>query len=448
MLRQFLRVAGHCELIGVSILGLLNDAAGQNVKFVDLHTSSAETKVAATGYPCVNNVTFANHISPTRLVAAYHCSSHNLKASRNQLLRSHPNGSRLLKMHEAHFGWTEIEECYWRDVSRQPQISKLRKAYIEVDSYSTMCVSYAKAPFARETLLEQCLFLAKALICSTELKDLDLGNAQQVYENAIPLFRRKVTPQTGYHIRSCLNTLEYSSVVGAIFNDFFLNSKVMITRDNIDAYEAMIKTFVGDFYDQWFDSIDPCVLRKDRLKYFISSITFKNLRLSMRGFFEYCRLALFNSSNPSDFVLASHSNSSLIESVFSLARSQNRDTPQGFCTSIAVQSSNEAIAVVKALDKPAYASEDIPDVDVPNTLDLLNRRDAERDRILSNFMNARKQEIHARAAIAYHHVETDAFEGVVGSSLLPGYRRLLDILGGQCKTKARYRRLPRPSASG
>jgi hypothetical protein len=92
LLRQFLRVAGHCELIGVSILGLLNDAAGQNVKFVDLLTSSAETKVAATGYPCINNVTFANHISPTRLVAAYHCSSHNLKASRNQLLRSHPNG--------------------------------------------------------------------------------------------------------------------------------------------------------------------------------------------------------------------------------------------------------------------------------------------------------------------------------------------------------------------
>ena len=34
LLRQFLRVVGHCELIGVRILGLLNDAAGQNVKFV------------------------------------------------------------------------------------------------------------------------------------------------------------------------------------------------------------------------------------------------------------------------------------------------------------------------------------------------------------------------------------------------------------------------------
>ena len=89
-------------------------------------------------------------------------------------------------MHDAHFGWTEVKECYNRDISREPQISKLRKASIEVDSYSTMCVSDAKAPFARETLLEQGLFLAEALMCSTQLKDLDLRSAQKVYENAIP----------------------------------------------------------------------------------------------------------------------------------------------------------------------------------------------------------------------------------------------------------------------
>ncbi|KAI2494045.1 hypothetical protein MHU86_20488 [Fragilaria crotonensis] len=432
LLRQFLRVAGHCELIGVHILGLLNDAAGQNVKLVDLLTS-ADTKIAVTGYPLIENVTFANHINPSQSVAVYHCSSHNLKASRNQLLRSHPNGSRLLKMHEAHFGWTEIEECYNRDVLRQPQISKLRKASIEVDSYSSMCVSYAKAPSARETLLEQCLFLAEALMCDRQLKDLDLRNAQEVYENAIPLFRSKLTPQTAYHIRSCLNTLEYTSVVGAIFNDFFLNSKVMITRDNIDAYETTMKTFVGNFYDRWYDSIDPSETRKNRLKHFISSITYKNLRLSMRGFFEYCRLALFKSSNPPEFVLVSHSNSSSIESVFSLARSQKRDTPQGFCTSIAVQSSTEAIAVVKTFDKPAYSSEDIPDVDVRNTFDLLSRRDAERNQIFSDFLKARN-EINANAATTSYQVE-NIFEGIDSSCLSPGYRRLHDILVGNAKQR-------------
>ena len=79
LLRQFLRVVGHCELIGVSILGLLNDAAGQNVKLVDLLTSSANktVNISATGYPGIDTVTFANHVHPTQLIAAYHCSSHN-----------------------------------------------------------------------------------------------------------------------------------------------------------------------------------------------------------------------------------------------------------------------------------------------------------------------------------------------------------------------------------
>lgn len=236
-------------------------------------------------YPSVEDVTFANHIDPAQSIAAYHCSSHNLKAIRNQLLRSHPSGSRLLKMQGAHFGWTEIEECYNRDVLRQPQISKLRQASVQVDSYSTMCVSYAKAPSARETLMELCLFLADALMCSMQLKDLDLGNAKKIYKNLIPVFRSKMTPHTAYHIKSALNTLEYTSVVGAIFNEFFLNSKVMITQDNINAYESTIKAFVDEFYDQWYKSLDASIMRKDRQKHFISSITYKNLRLSMRGFF-------------------------------------------------------------------------------------------------------------------------------------------------------------------
>ena len=199
---------------------------------------------------------------------------------------------------------------------RQSQISKLCQASVQVDSYSTMCVSYAKALSARDTLMEQSLFLAEALMCNMQLKDLDLGIAQKIYKNAIPLFRSKVTPHTAYHIKSALNTLEYTSVAGAIFNDFFLNREVRITRDNINAYESMIKLFVDKFYDQWYKNINVSTMRKDQQKQFILSFTYKILRLSMRGFFEYCRLVLIHSSNPPDFVLVSHSNSSSIESVF------------------------------------------------------------------------------------------------------------------------------------
>jgi hypothetical protein len=135
--------------------------------------------------------------------------------------------------------------------------SLLHRPNYSEDVNNDVSVSYAKAPSARETLLGQRLFLAKALMCSRQLKELDPRNAQQVYKNAIPLFRSKLTPQTGYHIQSSLNTLENTSVVGPIFNNFFLNSKVKITQDNIDAYETMMKTFVCNFYDRWYGSIDP-----------------------------------------------------------------------------------------------------------------------------------------------------------------------------------------------
>jgi hypothetical protein len=59
-------------------------------------------------------------------------------------------------------------------LSRRPNYSE--------DINNDVSVLYAKAPSARETLLGQCLFLAKALMCSRQLKELDLRNAQQVQE--------------------------------------------------------------------------------------------------------------------------------------------------------------------------------------------------------------------------------------------------------------------------
>ncbi|KAI2509075.1 hypothetical protein MHU86_5323 [Fragilaria crotonensis] len=82
---------------------------------------------------------------------------------------------------------------------------------------------------------------------------------------------------------------------------------------------------------------------------------------------------------------------------------------------------------------PAYSSEDIPDVDVRNTFDLLSRRDAERNQIFSDFLKARN-EINANAATTSYQVE-NIFEGIDSSCLSPGYRRLHDILVGNAKQR-------------
>jgi hypothetical protein len=79
-------------------------------------------------------------------------------------------------------------------------------------------------------------------------------------------------------------------------------------------------------------------------------------------------------------------------------------------------------------------SEDIPDVDARNTLDLLHRRDSQREQILSQFLKARVEIQQAGAtAVIRCQVAENAFEGIVASSLSPGYRCLLNKLVDNAK---------------
>jgi hypothetical protein len=386
LLRQFMRVSAHYELIGVQILGLLSDAAGQNARL--FHLLRSGKTVGASGYPSIEEVSFPNPVNPTRSVATYHCSTHNLKACRNQLSHSHNNGSKLFKFKQVHFGWSEIEECYQRDSVRRAPSTKLRRASVELDPYSVMCVSYAKAPSARETLLEQCLYISEALECTIDLLRIRPETALEIYREVVPMLRENVTEDTAYHVKSALNTLEYTSVVGAIFNDFFLNSRAQITRDNIDQVETEMKDLLS-FFDKWFDEFGPEVAPAIRNKQFVAATTYKNVRTSIAGFFSYCQIS-FGCENPPDFILASHSNSSSIESVFAMVRNMRRDTPQGFITAASVQSSTEAIALMSKLSRASYDSADVPDEDSPSK-NLLGRLDVERGQVLDGYFEKSKE---------------------------------------------------------
>lgn len=95
-----------------------------------------------------------------------------------------------------------------------------------------------------------------------------------------------------------------------------------------------------------------------------------------------------------------------------------------------MQSSTEAIAVLKASEKPAYAAEDISDIDVSMTFDLLHRKDTERDQILSKLLKVRN-EIQSRVPLPYQ--AENVFGERVWSSLLPGYARLLNLVVEKAK---------------
>lgn len=74
---------------------------------------------------------------------------------KNQLFWSRVGGARCLTIDKVNFGWDEIVTCLKRDQAREVRDTKLHDANVELDGYSLMCVTYAKAPSERETLLEQ-----------------------------------------------------------------------------------------------------------------------------------------------------------------------------------------------------------------------------------------------------------------------------------------------------
>jgi hypothetical protein len=413
LLRQFMRVAGHYEMIGVQILGLLCDAAGQNARLFHLLRGGAT--VGLTGYPTFKDTTFSNHINPERAVGTFHCSTHNLKAIRNQLLRSHTGGARLFAMNGVHFGWAEIELCNQRDLKRQARRTKLSKASVEIDAYSTMCVSYAKAPSAWETLIEQCDYISDALHCEDDILDLPKKTAFDMYKHIVPFLRLQMTPHTPYHLQSALNTLEYTCVVGAIFNEFFLNSEVRVTLDNIEQSEKNMMELLG-FFDKWYEEEpnEPTSARKS----FISATTYKNMRTSIRGFFEYCRVA-FQRTDPPKYVLISHSNSSSIESVFALVRNMRRDTPQGFVSSASVQNSTDAIRLMAKFSKASYESGDVPDEDSPSK-SFVGRKDDQRLQKLREYM-----EVYNKRRASRSMGMPDFFETTDTTKLSSAYNKLL-----------------------
>ena len=316
-----------------------------------------------------------------------------------------------MTIQKATFGWYQIEDVFPRDSLRMARITKLQSSAVYLDGYSLMCVSFAKAPLARETLLELCLHLGETIGCAEELLTLPRTTAFEIFQHVVPFLKSKVTEEASYSIRASLCTLQYTAAVGAIFNDFFMDRTVKITRENIQFYEDQMKD-VLKFYDAWQEEVGSAKENSDQ---FISGITYQILQSSIRGFFEYCRLA-FEMDSSQQFVMIMQSNSSSIEAVFANIRNMKRDTPQGFVTAASVSSSSDGISLLSTrCKKKSYDGNDIPDICSP-TKDILNRRDKEREYHFGSWLSSRNER---KAIVALENPKMQA------TSLSEGYNKLM-----------------------
>lgn len=137
---------------------------------------------------------------------------------------------------------------------------------------------------------------------------------------------------------------------------------------------------------------------------FLAPETWRNLRMTCRGFFCYCRsvISYAKSHNLKFYALSpAHANSSVIEAWFSLVRSSGGDSATGYAAFVKnVQMRNAHKAVLEGNNM--YSADDVGDISSGEEVDIRDfirqqkQREKEKDLRLSQFEESRKDvPIHA-----------------------------------------------------
>jgi hypothetical protein len=112
-------VCGY-EKTGVKIYGVACDAGGSNRGLFKLLRKGLKLDLVGVERVAPGYLKFINPCDPTREIAIFNCSTHNLKNVRNALLESDlPSGKRNFQFEGAPFGWKHIRETYNRDCARE-----------------------------------------------------------------------------------------------------------------------------------------------------------------------------------------------------------------------------------------------------------------------------------------------------------------------------------------
>jgi hypothetical protein len=193
-----------------------------------------------------------------------------------------------------------------------------------------------------------------------------------------------------------LCALEYCATVGLVYLDFFMNRTKKLTRENIDHTELIIKKSF-EFFERWrLDQLSE----RDRQhslssraktweKRFLSHVTYLNMRIGICGFFVYSRYML-EASSTTKFIPFLHSNSSIIEALFSQIRRMQRDTPLKYAAGAGAA---DTMLGSIHLDNGMYCAADLAESASPcKTLEkVTHRMDRIRDTTVAEWMSGRVQ---------------------------------------------------------
>jgi hypothetical protein len=186
-----------------------------------------------------------------------------------------------------------------------------------------------------------------------------------LYRDQVEFLRREIPKQQSQDSqwKSKLNTLEFCVTTATLFNELFMNKAKKVTLQNFDKVRLHVDKALG-FFGRWHTAheielaADRCKEEKDRNPklhmHFLSKITYVNVRTAIDGFFEYAFLVLNDPDGP-QYVPFLHSNSSVLEALFSQIRSLNRDTPEKYISGIGAINTSQC---VRYLDRNKMYSAD------------------------------------------------------------------------------------------
>ena len=128
-----------------------------------------------------------------------------------------------------------------------------------------------------------------------------------------------VSNETNQTLRSNMALLQYQITIYKIYIERFMNPRWKLTKHNISA-ETNTFEIICQYFNKWMQYLnelktDNNLADKVVGKYFISFITYNNMKTMLRGFIGYAECIISSSDNPI-FVPALHSNQSSLECFF------------------------------------------------------------------------------------------------------------------------------------
>ena len=358
VIKQLLDVLAATEIVGMKVYGQVSDAGGGNIGAITLLTKN-KCNGLKDGKPEKEDLQYVNPLNPYRSISTCLCSVHSLKNNRNVLCnRDLVNAGKVITWKVIIRLYHHLRENFEGSVNVH-ELRRMKRSVAYPDQFTKQNVNDAKQVFEEATIAYQCRWLADKMgfsedffdALNKEFRERD-GYSDELLERKLKLLKDEITllPQDEKRRdgENELAFLEFTVTIHVVFMSRLLNSnarlvitpelrkrdsvnrKVILSlnvNDEIHQMEARMKYF--DDWRAWSKGQSSNLQQWNKNKWAdlcISSITLRNIKISVFAFLYYAKDILENQSSGLSFVPYLHSNSSTLESSFSSLRASGRDT--------------------------------------------------------------------------------------------------------------------------